>query len=151
MDLIGCGLSKLGIPTGYNKMCASYYTDKLRDDPTHRFTSSVHSRGGIQMMNTGRLLSPDQRQQIDVISYGSATLIPKGYFRSAKNNLSALDVVTMTNPLAFCMGVMGQHYDVNVLTPSTGCPLKAHGFLEETYAKEIKKRGDEFKLLYFNE
>ena len=151
MDLIGCGLSKLGIPTAYNKMCANYYIDKLRDDPNHRFTSSVHSRGGIQIMNTGRLLTPDQRQQIDVISYGSATLIPNGYFRSAKNNLSALDVVTMTNPLAFCMGLLGQQFDVNILTPSTRCPLKAHGFLEETYAKEINKRGREFQKLHFSE
>jgi RHS repeat-associated protein len=151
MDLIGCGLSKLGIPTAYNKMCANYYTDKLHDDPNHRFTSSVHSRGGIQMMNTGRLLTPDQRQHIDVISYGSATLIPSGYFRFARNNLSALDVVTMTNPLAFCMGLLGQQFDVNFLTPMTRCPLKAHGFLEATYAEEIRKRGDAFKDQHFNE
>ncbi|MCC5832258.1 MAG: RHS repeat protein [Chlamydiales bacterium] len=151
MDLIGCGLSKVGIPTAYNKMCASYYSDKLRDDPNHRFTSSVHSRGGIQMMNTGRLLTHAQRQQIDVISYGSATLIPKGFFRSAKNNLSALDLVTMTNPLAFSMGLLGRQFDVNILTPSTRCPVKAHGFLEATYAEEIERRGRVFQKFYFSD
>ncbi|MFN0065349.1 MAG: RHS repeat domain-containing protein [Chlamydiales bacterium] len=151
MDLIGCGLSKLGTPTSYNKMCANYYQSKLQEDPNYRFTSSVHSRGGIQMMNTGRFLSPEQREHIDVIAYGSATLIPRGYFRSAKNNLSSMDVVTMTNPLAYCVGLLGQQYDMNFLSPSTHCPWKAHGFSARIYAEEIKKRGDEFKELYFND
>lgn len=57
----------------------------------------------------------------------------------------------MTNPLAFCVGLMGQQYDMNLLPPSSRCPLRVHGFLEETYAREIKKKGDEFKELYFND
>ena len=152
MDLIGCGLSKLGMPTSYNKMCANYYQSKLQEDPNHRFTSSVHSRGGTQIMNTGRFLSPDQRKHIDVLAYGSATLIPDGYFRYAKNNLSALDVVTMTNPLAYIMGlVSNKQYNMNFLSPLTQNPLKAHGFLEATYAEEIARKGNEFKKMYFNE
>ncbi len=151
MDLIGCGFAKLGIPTSYNKMCAEYYTSKLREDPYHRFTSSVHSRGGIQIMNTGKMLSYELRHRIDVLSYGSATLIPNDYFRSARNNLSGLDIVPMTNPLAFLIGSMGVGYDINYLHPCTHCPLKAHGFLEATYAEEIERRGNAFKALYFND
>jgi RHS repeat-associated protein len=150
MDLIGCGLSKLGMPTSYNKMCANYYQEKLHLDPDHRFTSSVHSRGGIQIMNTGRLLKLEQRQHITVVPFGSATLIPDGYFKSAVNNLSPLDVVAMTNPLAYAMGLLNKQYHINFLPPSTYCPLKEHGFLAETYAREIKRRGDAFKELYFN-
>ncbi len=152
MDLINSGLSKIGMPTSYNKMCANYYQEKLRGDPNHLFTSSVHSRGGTQIMNTGRLVGPEIRQQhIDVLSYGSATLIPKGYFRSAQNNVSMLDVVTMTNPLAFGVGLLSNQYNMNFLKTSTGCPLKAHGFLEATYAEEIKKKGFDFVEKYFNE
>ncbi|MBI3901096.1 MAG: RHS repeat-associated core domain-containing protein, partial [Chlamydiia bacterium] len=121
MDLIGCGLSKLGMPTSYNRMCANYYQNQLRENPNHYFTSSVHSRGGIQMMNTGRLLSSSQRQHIDVLAYGSATLIPRGYFRTAKNYVNNLDMVTMTNPLAFCVGLTGKQYDMVFLPPSTRC------------------------------
>ncbi len=151
MDLINSGLSKMGMPTSYNKMCANYYQEKLRDDPNHLFTSSVHSRGGTQIMNTGRLVGPEIRPHINVLSYGSATLIPKGYFRSAQNNVSMLDVVTMTNPLAFGVGLLSNQYNMNFLKPSTGCPLKAHGFLEATYAEEIKKKGDKFRGRYFDE
>jgi RHS repeat-associated protein len=151
MDLIGCGLAKLGIPTQYNKMCASYYTTKIKADPEHRFTSSVHSRGGTRMMNTGSLLSPKQRKHIAVLPYGSSTLIPKDYFGSAENILSPIDLVSMTNPLAFGLGLIGKQYNIHFLAPSTYCPLKAHGFLEETYAEEIKRRGNEFKKVYFNE
>ena len=151
MDLIGCGLSKLGMPTSYNKMCANYYQSKLQEDPNHRFTSSVHSRGGTQMMNTGKFLSPDQRQQIDVLTYGSATLIPNGYFRYAENNLSLLDVVSMTNPVASIVGLMSnKQYNMNFLSPSTRSPLKAHGFLEATYADEIREKGHVFEKTYFN-
>jgi len=152
MDLIGCGLSKIGMSTSYNKMCANYYQEKLRRDPDHRFTSSVHSRGGTQIMNTGRFLKPEQRAHIDVIAYGSATLIPRSYFNEAKNNLSLLDVVTMTNPLAFSIGLISsKQYNVNLLSPLTGCPLKAHGFLEATYAEEVAKKGYDFRKTYFNE
>lgn len=151
MDLINCGLSKIGMPTSYNKMCANYYQQRLRDDPNHLFTSSVHSRGGTQIMNTGRLLKPEQRSHIKVIPYGSATLVPKDYFDSAVNNLSRMDVVSMTNPLAYFVGLLGKQYEMNFLAPSTCSPLKEHGFLEETYAKEIKRRGDEFKELHFKE
>ncbi|MCH9608445.1 MAG: hypothetical protein S4CHLAM45_10200 [Chlamydiales bacterium] len=151
-DLISCGLAKLGIPNSYNKMCANYYNDKLKDNPNHRFTSSVHSRGGTQIMNTGKMLAPWQRQQIDVIAYGSATLIPRDYFRTAQNNISSLDMVTMTNPLAFCVGLINKNvYNVNFLSPSTRCPYKAHGFLESTYAAEIAKKGYDFQEKYFNE
>jgi hypothetical protein len=152
MDLIGCGLSKLGMPTSYNIMCANYYQTKLQADPEHLFISSVHSRGGTQIMNTGRLLTSEQRQHIDVIASGSATLIPNDYFHSAENNLSMLDFVTMTNPLAFCIGLLSnKQYNVNILSPQTGCPFKAHGFLESTYAEHIKQKGREFKRLYFGE
>ena len=151
MDLIGCGLSKLGIPNAYNRMCANYYKSHLREDPNHRFTSSVHSRGGIQIMNTGRLLTQDQRKHISVYSYGSATLIPNNYFGYAKNNLSKMDVVTMTNPLAYVMGLMSsKQYNMNFLSPSSHNPFREHGFLEATYAKEVKRRGDEFQDLHFN-
>ena len=151
MDLIGCGLSKLGMPTSYNKMCANYYQEKLRLDPDHYFTSSVHSRGGTQIMNTGRFLKPEQRQHIHVLPYGSATLIPDNYFKSAVNNLSPLDVVAMTNPLAYGMGLLNQKYHINFLSPSTHCPFKEHGFLEETYAKEVRRRGREFQAIHFSE
>ena len=152
MDLIGCGLSKLGMPTSYNKMCANYYQEKLQLDPDHRFTSSVHSRGGTQIMNTGRFLQPSQRKHIDVLAYGSATFIPRGYFNDAKNYLSLLDVVTMTNPLAFSVGLISsKQYNVHFLSPLTRCPLKAHGFLEATYAEEIAKNGYDFRRAHFNE
>ena len=128
MDLIGCGLAKLGMPTSYNKMCANYYTSKLRADPDHQFTSSVHSRGGTQIMNTGRLLSPDQRQHIKVVSYGSSTLIPRNYFKDAENNLSRLDIVTMTNPLAFCLGLAWQTIRSQFSYPSNGLSTQGTWF-----------------------
>ncbi len=149
-DLICCGFSKLGIPNDYNRMCANYYKAHLREDPNCRFTSSVHSRGGIQIMNTGRLLNPEQRKHIDVLSYGSATLIPDDYFKSAKNNISMLDLVTMTNPIAYFMGLIGKQFDVIFLSPASCNPLKEHGLLEETYLSEITRRGNDFKELYFN-
>lgn len=152
MDLIGCGLAKLGIPTSYNKMCANYYQRKLQQDPNHRFTSCVHSRGGIQMMNTGRLLSHDQRQHIDVLTYGSATLIPKGYFRTATNILSRLDVVSMTNPLAYGMGLVSRkQFNMQFLPPVTRSPWREHSLLGPTYAREIERRGGDFEETYFNE
>jgi len=152
MDLLGCCAAKLGMRTSFNKTWANYYKTKLANDPEHRFTTSVHSRGGTQLMNTGRLLSPDQKKHIDVLAYGSATLIPKDYFGSAENNLNLLDVVCMTNPLAYAMGMMSdKYYNINVLPAQTKCPRKAHGFLEETYADQVKASGDRFKEVFFNE
>lgn len=152
MDLIGCGLRKLGLPNAFNRMSAGYYKDKLQDDPKHIFFTTVHSRGGIQIMNTGKFLTTSERAHIHVESYGSGTLIPNNYFGSAINNLSLVDIVPMTNPLAFIFGLVGsKDFNVNFLSPKSYSPLNAHLILESTYADEIKRRGDEFKEWYFNE
>jgi hypothetical protein len=57
----------------------------------------------------------------------------------------------MTNPLAYGVVLLGRQYHINFLSPSTYCPLKEHGFLESTYAEEIRKKGYEFRKMYFNE
>jgi len=148
-DTIGSMISKLGIPTPFNRMCADYYTDKLKDDPKHIFTSFAHSRGGIQMMNNARLMRPDvSREHIDVVAYGTATLIPKGIFRSAENIISKIDPIPMTNPIRYGIGLFSDRYDITYLSPKTYSPLKEHSFLGETYAEDMMKRGGELANEY---
>ncbi|MCH9627351.1 MAG: hypothetical protein S4CHLAM2_09890 [Chlamydiales bacterium] len=151
MDLLCCFGAKLGMTTAYNQMCANYYINKLNEDPEHRFTSTVHSRGGIRLMATGRLMTPEQRSHIDVISYGSGTLIPNDYFGSAVNNLSCMDPIPMTNPLAYGISLMSDRFNVNFLTPTSYCPLKEHGLLGSTYLKQIKQDGEEWIQDHFYE
>ncbi len=151
MDLFCCFGAKFGMTTAYNQMCANYYINKLNEDPDHRFTSTVHSRGGIRLMATGRLMTPEQRSHIDVISYGSGTLIPNDYFGSAMNNLSRLDPIPMTNPLAYGISLMSDRFNVNFLTPTSYCPFKEHGLLGETYGNQIEREGRRFKERYLDE
>jgi len=152
MDGLSCILGKMGMITGYDKMCRSYYGKNLRDDPEHTFTHYVHSRGGTRLMNTGRFLPKDGvRDRIDVSSFGSASLIPNGYFRSAVNNLSPYDIVSCASPLSMIVGLSTSRYNIKFLKPATHNPLKEHSFLGETYAGEIKELGYQYEDVYFSE
>jgi RHS repeat-associated protein len=152
VDFFGSIFSKMGIPNAFNKMCANYYNDKLKADPNHIITTYVHSRGGIQMMNNGKFIHRDvRREHFDVVAYGSATLIPNGYFRKAENIVSKFDPIPMSNPLAYCVGLFSNHYDITYLSPKTYSPLKEHSFLGETYAEDLEERGKKFTKRYSHE
>ena len=149
MDLFNCFVSKMGIPTSYNYMCARYFAQGLRDDPNHIYEASVHSRGGIQMKTTGNLLSQQQREHLHVMAYGTGTLIPKDFFGSAKNIVSRCDIVPMTNPIAYILGLFGVCYDVEFVQPTVYCPMVEHGYLQSTYYKKTEENGRRFSEKYF--
>ena len=103
-------------------------------------------------MNTRQFLQEGNSEHIHVRAYGSATLIPNtAGFASAENIMSPFDFVSMTNPLAFAAAIFSKKFDVKFLPPSTKCPYKEHGFLENTYLQEIKEQGDKFADLYLAE
>lgn len=150
-DLLGCAFGKLGFITPYDIMCANYYRVQLRENPNLTITATSHSRSGIHMKNMGNMLSDRERQHIHLRTFGSATLIPNDFFGSAVNYISPWDPVPMTNPLAILAGIFSVGYNVQYVTPATNCPFKEHGFLEQTYSRELRRLGRDFVDRYFNE
>ncbi len=128
-DLIGYGIAKIGIISSYEKMSVRYINSELRKSSSHHCTILAHSKGGTHLVNEGRMLCPNARNRLHVISYGSATIIPRGYFRSVCNYINPLDFVPpMTSPLSYAAALQEASPHIRFLHPSSINPIKEHHF-----------------------
>lgn len=143
-DLLTSVLLKCGIKTAYEKMCADFFKNGLREDPIHQFDITAHSQGCTRLNNTGDLLSHEQRQHIHVSAYGSATIIDEGRFGKVNNYVSQLDGVPMTSTLSYLRNVAGFDSSVTFLTPHSKNPLTEHYLSGDTYWKQIERNSLDF-------
>ena len=149
-DLLACGVAKLGLITSYEKMCATYYKSTLLHDPGHVFNSAMHSQAGTRAWNTSKLLSPSECQQINMYTYGSSTLIPRGRFGFIENNISRLDFITCTSLCRYGTAIINRPTHVKFLKPTSNNPLKEHYFTGDTYWNKIQENGKLLSEKYFN-
>lgn len=149
LDLLGCLASKLGIYTPEVGQGINFYREMFRNDPNHRFTSHVHSRGATILNNIGKYLTSEQCHQIKVHAYGPATLIHKEQFRTVYNYASYLDPVCILNPISYVMALIDPNSNVQFLTPSTWNPLAEHYMNGKTYERQFEKNGKDLVDEYF--
>lgn len=151
-DIINAINSKTGTINDFNKLQSHYFIDKLNKDPQCSFTNITHSRGAIQIMNTGSLLTQQQRKRITVHALGPAMFIPRHYFNDAKNYVSILDPIPLiADPTGYAYSLKKKFYDTEFLQPSSHHPLKEHYLLNETYALVIDDLGSKFQEDHFHE
>ena len=151
-DIFNVASSKIGRMNSFNKLQSSYFINKLKEDPHCYFTSFNHSRGALQIMKSGTLLEEWQRKRISVYAFGPAKLIPKHYFKSAKNYVSQRDFISLfADAIGYAHAFRGDLYEVIFLKPSSYSPLTEHTLLGPTYSQAIKKLGNEFIEKHFHE
>lgn len=147
-DLITSVISKCGIKTAYEKMCAHHYATELKNDPQLEMIAYAHSQGGTRLNNIGNLLDDDHLERIKVNTFGSATIIPRERFKDVDNYASKIDFVPCTSGWSYLKNVAGFDSNVIFLTPSSHNPLTEHYLLGDTYWNEIKRMGNEFVQQY---
>jgi hypothetical protein len=58
----------------------------------------AHSQGGLILQRVLDQLSPEEKQMLDVVTYGSAAIIDDDNLNYVKNYINSSDVVPMTDP-----------------------------------------------------
>jgi hypothetical protein len=58
----------------------------------------AHSQGGLILQRVLDQLSPEERQMLDVVTYGSAAIIKDPNLNYVRNYINSSDVVPMTDP-----------------------------------------------------
>ncbi len=147
-DLIQSALLKGGIKTKYEVMSATFMHQKLKQDPTHEFSITVHSQGCTRLNNIGNLLQEHERQRISVEAYGPATIIQEGKFKSVDNYISVFDCVPWTSAWNYIKNVAGFDSNATFLTPNSWNPLTEHFLMGETYWQKMRDLGEKFQEKY---
>lgn len=147
MDLAECFLLQLGLGLSHpEKLIINFVRQTLHNSPDEIIHLHGHSQGGLHIYNAGKQLKPEERQQIEVVTYGSAKIIPEKMFSITTNYYSKLDPVLLFSPIELCMILLNRSVNVVFLSPKTFNPLKEHMIAEKTYSDICRKRGHEFQL-----
>ena len=91
-DILKCGMSKAGIITPEAMQLAQMWCNLIEEmggvDGGGKIIHYAHSIGGADTLIAKSLLTPEEQAMIDVITIGSATLIPNHGFNSVINYVS---------------------------------------------------------------
>lgn len=144
-DLLECILLKAGLISPPEKLIVKHMRQTLQNSPDETITVHAHSQGGLHLYNSARLLTKEERDQIQALTYGSGKIIPEDLFGKVMNYISKLDVVPLNDIANYVTAAIGNPGHVTFLPPSTYNPLKEHLFLGETYQNVVTDIADKFR------
>ena len=103
LDLWECIAQKLGLPTRSVQMALQNIRDQIAavggvGNGGHVFVQA-HSQGGLILQRVLEQLSPEEKQMLDVVTYGSAAIIDDRNLNYVKNYINSSDLVPMTDPI----------------------------------------------------
>ncbi len=144
-DLITSVLAKCGIKMALEKMSVVDLTARLEQDSKLEITAYCHSQGSTRFKNIGGILGDEHCKRIKAYTFGGATIIPEGRFKSVENFVSKFDFVPCTSGWGYFKNVLGFDSNVTFLTPSSYNPLTEHFLLGDTYWQQIQELGRDFQ------
>ena len=103
----------------------------------------AHSIGGTNTAVARDLLTPEEQKMIEVITIGSAKLIPEGGFASVTNYISCRDIVGTFDSAAY-FNTFSEISNVIFVGNHQGIPLIDHLISMETYRRLIEYLGKQF-------
>lgn len=155
-DLLQGLFIKVGFVSSYAKELASTWK-KLIDEmgginSNGKIIHYCHSLGGADTISAASLLTPEERKMIEVISFGSATLISnKIGFQNAKNYVSLRDGVSLfADPFGYFDGIFKKNTNLIFIGSFIGFPLIDHPLAVESYTQTITNLGQVFLNMYAN-
>ena len=93
-------------------------------------------------------LSPEEKKMLDVVTYGSASIIDDDDLNYVRNYINSSDVVPMTDPYSYAKARCFNEDHVVFMKSDPGVYFE-HGFLTDgNYAKARKAECDRFKKEY---
>ncbi len=149
IDLLHSGRSKLGYTDKDARMLAAKWRVLLADMRESGGGIIYHwafSEGGAITERALSLLTPEERQQIIVNTFGSASLFSKNLAHDVTHYVSVRDGVPMTSPIAYLKAVYchltGRPSNVVFIGSFKGIPLIDHGFKNESYSTAMENVAD---------
>jgi RHS repeat-associated protein len=114
---------------------------------------SLHSRGGLALYALQKHLSPEQKSQLVITTYGSAKIIDGEGYHQVTNYVSKNDPIPMiTNPIAYTKALLGYDNGIVFLDPVEGSPFFDHSFSDgdrmTTYRVADERVGLRFQEMY---
>lgn len=112
----------------------------------------AHSIGGTETLMAKRYMSLEEQRMIHVVTFGSATMVPEGGFRSVINIVSVRDGVCYLDPWRYAMAALGIQKNVIFIgNMRDGAPLVDHSLCNywqfwrsnyfDNYYRDLDKRG----------
>lgn len=141
-------LKMIGGISPVERMIIDFVKTTLQESPDETIHIHAHSQGGFHLNNAARKLSPEERQHIEAVTYGSASLITKGTFRNVRNYVSEGDFVCLLDIKNYIKALTGKSENVIFLPRTYNNPIKEHMILETTYQTVMREEGDRFQRRY---
>jgi RHS repeat-associated protein len=114
----------------------------------------AHSQGGSITENALRHLTPEEKNYLNVVTFGSSSLFPKELARSVVHYVSIRDGVPMTNILGYLRALAckatGQSSHVQFVGNFWGVPFVDHPWKNDCYLSKLRQHGEQFQDTYFN-
>jgi RHS repeat-associated protein len=141
-DVLGSILLHLGFQTHATRKIAEAIVEALEKVGKNGFVEIViHSRGGLAFDMAQKLLTPEQKSQLNVTTFGSAKMINPQEFNSAVNFVSTRDSVPFISDPIGCIKGMCQKNSNVVFLQSDGIPFCDHAFASNTYQNALRDYG----------
>lgn len=151
-DLFGCVPSKLGFISSRSRIIARTWKKLIREmggpGEGGLIIHYAHSIGGAETNNAKRLLTPEERKMIRVVTLGSATLIPDGDFHSVSNYVSWRDGVCYFDPIGYIRALLNHDTNIYFVGSPWGIPIIDHLLEGESYTEIIQMLGADFVRTY---
>lgn len=151
-DLLKCVLSKSGMVSSQSELLAEKWKQLIQEmggvGNGGLIIHYAHSIGGTETNNAKRLLSPEERMMIKIITLGSATLIPDTDFLSVINYVSWRDGVCYLDPIGYVRALLKIQQNVVFIGTPLGVPIIDHLLDNDSYMTIITALGEEFVRTY---
>jgi hypothetical protein len=122
------------------KEAAQHLREQVAYAKSHgqRHVVLAHSQGGIILYCAAALLTNEERMLIDVVTFGSAKLIPEGIFNSATNYVSKMDFVPLiADPKGYLTALFSKESNVKFLDARSWNPITEHMIEGPTYDAQV--------------
>lgn len=152
-DLVMALLIKCGYVSPYAKELVSTWRAMIADmgglDGGGTILHYCHSLGGTDTVLAASLLSPEERQMIHVISFGSATMISNHTgFGAVTNFVSMKDGVSLLDPVGYIKGLTESSTNILFISSPSGIPFGDHLLSMPTYSETLTRLGQLFMQQY---
>lgn len=152
-DVIKGALAKFGFTSSRARMLADHWKRLIQEMGGPQGGGTIihyaHSIGGTHTILAKDLLTPEEQRMIQVITLGSATIIPDTGFGSVVNYISKRDAVSFfADPISYLKSHFDPSSNVMHVGSYYGIPLVDHLLSMETYRRVIETLGEQFVKRY---
>ncbi len=146
-DIAEAGMEKLGYESCATRNQRATLMDAVNDaggPGKGMATSIVFSKGGIYTYHATKSMSDEYRQSLNIVTLGSAKMIPNSNFRRVINYVSLADPVPfLCDPIGILRGIFTKSVTIKFLWPS--CKnFFDHQIKSKTYEQALEKEAQIF-------